>query len=610
MTEAPAGGGIKGGLNPWLIAPLVALAAFMEVLDISIANVSLQHIAGDLSAGQDESTWILTSYLVTNAIILPMSGWLSSLMGRTRFFVLCIVGFSISSLACGLAPTLGSLIFFRAIQGLTGGGLQPGAQAILADSFPPHQRGMAFALYGMAVVFAPAIGPTLGGWITDEVSWRWVFLLNVPVGVVLAILVIALLEDPPAYTAARLEKLKRGFTIDYVGFSLLAIGLGFLQIVLDKGEQDDWFASPFILWLTVGSVLALIAFVIWELGEEHPIVELRLLFERNFGMANLLMFLLGFILLGSTVLLPELVQRLFGYTATEAGLVITPGGISIILAMPIVGRLISIVDSRLLIALGLLICALALFKMSGFTLQTDYGTFVWSRIYQAIGLSLLFIPINTAAYRFVPATMSSDAAALINVARNLGGSFGISAVTTFLSRYGQVHQTVLVGHVTPYDPTYGRMMGGTDPGFPLPRRHRRRCRRQSLGDARRVGPATGDDAGLSRRFPAAWNDFSGGHPLRLRHEGRRSLPAGSGRALKYRSSRRKQGANASSHDETPGRNRPSRNVTAMKRLRTGRERLQMQFSTPKACRWRRTGAHPVATSTAIFHYLFDNNQFY
>lgn len=460
MSPAPAmGTGTKGGLNPWLVAPLVALAAFMEVLDISIANVSLQHIAGDLSAGQDESTWILTSYLVTNAVILPISGWLSSVMGRTRFFVACIIGFSISSLACGLAPTLGLLIFFRAIQGLTGGGLQPSAQAILADSFPPHQRGMAFALYGMAVVFAPAIGPTLGGWITDQFSWRWVFLLNVPVGIVLTLLVTALLEDPPAYTAARMERKRQGATVDYIGFFLLAVGLGFLQIVLDKGEQDDWFASPFIFWLGILSGLALIAFVLWELGQRHPIVELRLLFERNFGMSNLLMFLLGFILLGSTVLLPELVQRLFGYTATEAGLVITPGGVSIILVMPIVGRLVSVVDSRFLIVLGLLICSLALFYMTGFTLETDYQTFVWARIYQALGLSLLFIPINTAAYRFLPLSMSSEASALLNVSRNLGGSFGISLVTTYLSRFGQAHQTVLVAHATPFDPAYRQMMG-------------------------------------------------------------------------------------------------------------------------------------------------------
>ena len=441
-------------INPWLVAPLVALAAFMEVLDISIANVSLQHIAGDLSASQDEATWILTSYLVTNAIILPVSGWLSSVMGRTRFFTACIIGFSISSLACGLAPTLGSLILFRAIQGLTGGGLQPVAQAILSDSFPPHQRGMAFGLYGMAVVFAPAIGPTLGGWITDTASWRWVFLLNVPIGIVLAMLVSALIEDPPAFSLARLEKLKRGLRVDYFGFALLSLGLGVLQVVLDKGQEDDWFSSPMILWMGVVSVAALIAFVIWELGQDDPIVELRLLSSRTFATANILMFMLGFMLLGSTVLLPEMVQILFGYTATLAGLVLTPGGLCIILLMPLVGRLTTLCDPRHLVVLGLLIAAIGLFDMTRFDLQTDYATFVWARIIQAVGLAFLFIPINMAGYVGISPDKSSQASSLINVSRNLGGSFGISLVTTVLARSAQGHQTTLVAHATFADPAY------------------------------------------------------------------------------------------------------------------------------------------------------------
>ena len=441
-------------INPWLVAPLVALAAFMEVLDISIANVSLQHIAGDLSAGQDESTWVLTSYLVTNAIVLPMSGWLSETMGRQRFFLACIVGFTISSLACGLAPTLGSLIVFRAIQGLTGGGLQPVSQAILTDTFPPRQRGMAFAIYGMAVVFAPAIGPTLGGWITDQVSWRWVFLLNVPVGIVLSILVSAVIRDPEAFTRMREEKAKRGRKLDLLGFLLLSAGLGLLQVVLDKGEEADWFASPMILAMTILSVVSLIAFVIWELGETDPVVDLHLLADRNFAMANLLMFALGFILLGSTVLLPAMVQRLFGYTATLAGMVLTPGGLSIILVMPLVGKLVSKVDPRHLIAAGLTLCALALFRTGTFNLETDYGSFVWARIYMAFGLSLLFIPINTTAFRTVAPDKSSAASSLVNVSRNLGGSFGISLVVAWLSRSAQEHQTILAGHATPANPAF------------------------------------------------------------------------------------------------------------------------------------------------------------
>jgi MFS transporter, DHA2 family, multidrug resistance protein len=443
-----------GTQSPWLIAPVVALAAFMEVLDISIANVALQHIAGDLSAGQEEATWVLTSYLVTNAIVLPLSGWLSTVLGRKRFFTACIVGFSASSLLCGLAPNLQTLIVFRAIQGLTGGGLQPSAQAILADAFPPAKRGMAFALYGMSVVFAPAIGPTLGGWITDSASWRWVFLINVPVGIVLFGLVAAMVHDPAHAVAERVERLKRGVRIDYLGFALLVLGLGCLQIMLDRGEEKDWFTSPMILWLGIAAAVSLISFVLWELGQDDPIVELHLLADRNFAVANALMFVLGFILLASTVLLPQMVQRLFGYTATQAGLVLTPGGMSIILLMPVVGRLVSVMDARWLIAGGLALNSLALWQMGGFTLQTDYSTFMWARIFQALGLSLLFIPINTLAYVGLPRNKSNQSSALINLSRNLGGSFGISIVVAMLSRSAQEHQTVLTAHVNPLSPAF------------------------------------------------------------------------------------------------------------------------------------------------------------
>ncbi len=440
--------------RPWLIAPVVAIAAFMEVLDISIANEALQHIAGDLAASQSESTWILTSYLVTNAIVLPVSGWLSSVMGRKRFFTACIIGFSASSLACGLAPTLPLLITFRAIQGLTGGGLQPSAQAILTDAFPPRQRGMAFALYGMSVVFAPAIGPTLGGWITDSASWRWVFLINVPVGMLLVPLVSAMVHDPAHAVAERIERWKRGIRIDTIGFGLLVVGLGCLQILLDKGEELDWFGSPLIVALAAASAVGMVSFVLWELGQDDPIVDLRLLADRNFGTANLLMFMLGVVLLGSTVLLPLMVQELFGYTATLAGLVITPGGFAIMLAMPMVGRLINVFDVRVMIAAGMLISAGAMHMMSDFTPQTAYVSFMVARIVQALGLSLLFIPINTSAYVGLPREKSSQASAIINLSRNLGGSVGISVMVTLLSRFGQVHQTTLVGHVSLLSPQY------------------------------------------------------------------------------------------------------------------------------------------------------------
>jgi DHA2 family multidrug resistance protein len=438
----------------WLIAPVVALAAFMEVLDISIANVALRHIAGDLSAGQDESTWVLTSYLITNAIVLPASGWLSSVLGRKRFFVGCIAGFTASSLICGLAPNLTMLIVFRALQGLTGGGLQPGAQAILNDAAPPEKRGMAFALYGMAVVFAPAIGPTLGGWITDHASWRWVFLINMPVGVLLTFLILALVADPPALVAERKRRLRAGVRIDYIGFALLALGLGALQVVLDRGQQDDWSGSSFITAFAIISGVGLLFFVVWELHQPDPIVDLRLLGRRNFAIANLLMLTLGFTLFGSTVLIPQLVQTLFGYTATDAGLVISPGGFVMLLALPVVGRLVGTVDLRILITIGLLASAAALYHLSGFSLDADYDAFMWARIYQTVGLAFLFIPINTVAFVGLAHDKSSAASAIINLSRNIGGSFGISRVTTMLARQSQGHQGYLVGHVTPLDPAY------------------------------------------------------------------------------------------------------------------------------------------------------------
>jgi DHA2 family multidrug resistance protein len=444
----------KPATSFWLIAPVVALAAFMEVLDISIANVALRHIAGDLSAGQDESTWVLTSYLITNAIVLPVSGWLSIVLGRRRFFLGCIAGFSISSLLCGLAPNLASLILFRALQGLTGGGLQPAAQAILSDAAPPEKRGMAFAVYGMAVVFAPAIGPTLGGWITDHSSWRWVFLINVPVGAILTFLTLALVADPPDLVRERLRRLREGIRIDYIGFGLLALGLGALQVMLDRGQQDDWFSSGFITAMAIASGLGLVLFVVWELYQSDPIVDVRLLGQRNFAIANVLMLMLGFILFGSTVLIPQLVQTLFGYTATDAGLVISPAGFAIMMVLPIVGRLVSVVDTRILITIGLVICSAALYHLSNFSLAADYNGFMWARIYQTIGLGFLFIPINTVAFMSLPRAKTSLASALINLSRNIGGAFGISVVTTLLARETQRHQHHLVEHVASADPAY------------------------------------------------------------------------------------------------------------------------------------------------------------
>ena len=322
MSAASTGPSGRRQVNPWIVAPVVALAAFMEVLDLSIANVALPHIAGNLSASRDQSTWILTSYLITNAIVLPLSGWLSTVLGRKRFYMGCIAGFGIASLLCGMAPTLELLILFRTIQGLTGGGLQPASQAILADAFPPEKRAMAFAMYGISVVFAPAIGPTLGGWITDNFSWHWIFLINVPVSFGLWFLIDALIQDPPDAVAETKRRRAEGIRIDYIGFGLLALGLGFLQVMLDKGQEDDWFASSFITASAVIAVVGIVAFVIWELRRDDPIVDLTLLKDRNFAVANGMMFMLGFVLLGSTALLPQFVQSLFGYTAMQAGLVL------------------------------------------------------------------------------------------------------------------------------------------------------------------------------------------------------------------------------------------------------------------------------------------------
>ena len=430
-------------INPWIIALTVTLATFMEVLDTSVANVALPHIAGSLSAGQDESTWILTSYLVSNAIVLPMSGWISSLIGRKRFYMSCVALFTLSSVLCGLAPSLGILIFCRVLQGVGGGGLQPSEQAILADTFSPAKRGMAFAVYGMAVVLAPAIGPTLGGWITDNFSWRWIFFINIPVGLLSLFLTNMLITDPPY-----LKNQKRtGFRVDYIGLGLLALGLGTLQVVLDKGQRDDWFGSHFIVAMVAICVVSLVAVVFWEWNHKDPIIDLKLFKERSFAIGNLLMFMVGFALLSSTVLLPLFTQTLLGYTAQEAGFALLPGGFAIILAMPLVGFLLGRTDARRLLVFGLAVLSIALFRMTRFDLAIDFNTVAGARALQALGLAFLFVPINTTAYAFLPKEKNNAASGLINLSRNIGGSVGISLVTTMLARRAQVHQAYITGHV-------------------------------------------------------------------------------------------------------------------------------------------------------------------
>jgi len=455
-VETPAGAQPqwRPKFNPWLIALTVTLASFMEVLDTSIANVALPHIAGGMSASEDEATWVLTSYLVSNAIILPLSGWFSLLLGRKRFYMICVAVFTISSFLCGIAPTLGLLVMFRILQGVGGGGLQPSEQAILADTFLPRQRGMAFAIYGVAVVTAPAIGPTLGGWITDNFTWRWIFFINIPVGILSLLLTSFMLEDPPYFVNERLQKLKTKLRVDYWGIIFVALGLGFLQIVLDKGERDDWFASNFIRTCSLIAGLGLVLAVIWELRRKDPVVDLSLLKDRNFGIAAFLMFMVGVVLLGSTVLIPQFLQLVMGYSATQAGLAISPGGLLIMGMLPFVGLLLSKVEARWMIGIGLAITSFALIHMTTFDTYMDFRYAVMARCSQAAGLAFLFVPINTAAYAFVPPTKNNAASGLINLARNVGGSLGISIVTTILDRRAQFHQARLTERATALNPDF------------------------------------------------------------------------------------------------------------------------------------------------------------
>ncbi len=443
--------------NPWLIATVVAMAAFMEVLDTSIANVALPYIAGGLAASNDQSTWVLTSYLAANAVVLPISGWLAGRFGRKRFFILCILLFTVSSVLCGSAPNLGVLIIFRALQGVGGGGLQPMAQAILADTFPPQKRGMAFALYGITAVMAPTIGPTLGGWITYNYSWRWIFYINLPVGILAAFLVYRMVEEPPYLKLRR----SAGVRLDYIGLGFLALGVGALQVVLDKGQEDDWFGSHMILTLSVVAAICLISLIVWEWLHRDPIMDLRLFKNFNFAAANLMMFLLGVVYFSSLVLMPQLLQTLMGYTAELAGLVLSASGVVLLLAMPIVGLLSSRVPVKYLIAVGWLSIAGAMFFSTKLIdLDISFNVAMWLRVAQAAGLPLLFVPITMASYIGIQPEKSNDAAGLINFMRNIGSSVGTSMVTTILARREQFHQSTLVYHATNYDPAFQNQLSG------------------------------------------------------------------------------------------------------------------------------------------------------
>jgi MFS transporter, DHA2 family, multidrug resistance protein len=437
--------------NPWLIAVVVAMAAFMEVLDTSIANVALPYMAGNLGATNDQSTWVLTSYLVSNAIVLPISGWLAGALGRKRFFSICLFIFTASSLLCGIAPSLGALLFFRVLQGAGGGGLQPMAQAILADTFPPQQRGLAFALYGITAVTAPTIGPTLGGWITFNYSWRWIFFINLPVGILTLFLIYRFVEDPPYLARVKAA----GVKLDYIGIGLLAVGVGALQILLDKGQEDDWFGSNFIITLVVLAAACLITLIAWEWRQKAPIVDVRLFKNFNFASSNLMMFMLGIMLFSSLVLMPLFLQTLAGYTAQVAGFAISFGGVCLLIEMPIMGTLTTKIQARHLIAFGWLCLAAAMYySTKQINLTMSFNTALWLRVDQVFGMGFLFVPITLAAYIGIPPEKNNSVSGMVNFMRNIGSSVGTSIVTTLLARRAQFHQQVLVEHIRDGNPRF------------------------------------------------------------------------------------------------------------------------------------------------------------
>jgi DHA2 family multidrug resistance protein len=448
---APPAAPWRPSANPWLIGVVVALGAFMEVLDTSIANVALPYIAGSLGATNDQSTWVLTSYLVSNAIVLPISGWIAGRVGRKRFFMICLMIFTVSSVLCGFAPSLPALLFFRVLQGAGGGGLQPMAQAILADTFPPEKRGVAFALYGITAVIAPTIGPTLGGWITDNYSWRWIFLINLPIGAATLLLVYRLVEDPPWIRRAATA----GVKLDYIGIGFLTVGIGSLQVMLDKGQEDDWFASRFILTLAILAAVGLVSLVIWERRQRNPIVDVHLFRNLNFLGANFMMFVVGIILFSSLVLMPQFLQTLLGYTAQKAGLVLSGGGLLLLFEMPIVGTLADRVQARRLISFGwLTLCFGMFYSTQRLSLQISFEAASILRLVQVFGLGFLFVPINISSYVGIPPEKNNAVAGIINFTRNIGSSVGTSLVTTLVARRAQVHQTYLVAHTTAGHPAF------------------------------------------------------------------------------------------------------------------------------------------------------------
>lgn len=437
--------------NPWLIAASVMLATVMEVLDTSVANVALPHIAGNLSATPEEATWVLTSYLISNAIILPATSWIGKYIGRKRFLLICIVIFTMASALCGAAPNLTILIIARILQGMGGGALQPIAQAVLLESFPPIKRGAAMAIYGMGIVVAPIIGPTLGGWITDNYSWRWIFYINLPVGMVAAFMANTFVEDPPYL------KDQRPGRIDYMGFGLMALGLGALELTLDLGQQRDWFESSLIMFTAAVSALSIIAFIVWELYTPEPIVNLHVFLNRNFAIGCALIATVGVVLYGSTALLPLFLQTLLGYPAVESGFAVSPRGVGAVMSMMIVGRLISRVDSRYLITFGFLVLTFSTYLFTLINLDIAQSSIIIPMLISGVAMGFVFVPLTTMSMATLPQAEIGNASGVYNLMRNTGGSVGIAIMTTLLSRNQQIHLNVLSAHTTQYDPAFQAM---------------------------------------------------------------------------------------------------------------------------------------------------------
>jgi DHA2 family multidrug resistance protein len=438
---------------PWVVAMTVTLATFMEVLDTTIANVSLPYIAGDLGVSVDEASWVLTTYLVANAIVLPLSGWISGLIGRKNFYMSCVFLFTLSSALCGMAPSLAVLLLCRVFQGAGGGGLQPSEQGILLDTFPGAKRGMAMSIYGIAVLVAPILGPTLGGYITENFNWRWIFYINVPIGCLSLFLTSLVVHDPPYLIAERQSQRGKPFHVDYAGLGLIAVGLAALEIIYDRGQEDDWFNSHFILVLIVLAIVCLAAAVMWELRHPNPIVNVRLLGERNFAASCVVIFVVFAVLYGSNVLLPQFLQALLTYDAYTAGLILSPGGIAVMVCMPLSGWLLSRgADARYLIFFGVLSVAAASYWSSLLNLDASPYIFVIRRCAQLFGMAFIFAPINTAAYTYLSKEQASNATGLYNLIRNEGSSLGIAMVNTLLARRGQFHQSRLTENLDPFNP--------------------------------------------------------------------------------------------------------------------------------------------------------------